>query len=145
MTVLASCLMICLLLASPCVKAESESSSMMMSEEMTEMIEDTSEERKKAEAMTQMYMAFMMFKTFISTIMMIISPIIQIKSFGLSVIGTLINAGRFLMQLKQYKDSQNKKNVIPPSADTWSSYKTITVAPYNFWPTPAPDSYKTVN
>lgn len=46
MTVLASCLMICLLLASPCVKAESESSSMMMSEEMTEMIEDTSEERK---------------------------------------------------------------------------------------------------
>lgn len=50
--------------------------------------------------MEQVYMMVMMFKGAIQTIMGLISPIIQIKSFGLSVIGTIINLIRLVAMLK---------------------------------------------
>ncbi|XP_046682736.1 uncharacterized protein LOC124369067 isoform X1 [Homalodisca vitripennis] len=60
-------------------------------------------DKKMDKMMKDMYMAFMLAKNMIGFILMFVSPIIQIKGFGLSVINTLVNIARFVLQMQTAK------------------------------------------
>ncbi|XP_014245131.1 uncharacterized protein LOC106664190 [Cimex lectularius] len=72
------------------------------STEMVSMEEDTSEERKKKNGMAQLYMSVMMVKSIIGTALNALNTLVEVKSFGLSVIGTLISLVNIILKLKEH-------------------------------------------
>ncbi|XP_054281277.1 uncharacterized protein LOC128998947 [Macrosteles quadrilineatus] len=87
---------------------------------------------KEEKMIQEMIQAMMLAKNMVSFALMFVSPIIQIKGFGLSVVNTLINIGRFLVQLQathqmkqmhtaHLKVHYNNAHQTHDSDDLWSS------------------------
>ncbi|KAL1140411.1 hypothetical protein AAG570_000343 [Ranatra chinensis] len=69
-------------------------------QETTKKANLVDEDHKELE---QVYMMVMMVKAFLGSLLMFITPIIRIKSFGLAVINTIINIAKFLHEINFFK------------------------------------------
>lgn len=57
--------------------------------------------RKKNKGMKDVFMAAMLVKSLITTMLSFVSPVMQVKGFGLSVINTLVNVARFILDMRR--------------------------------------------